>query len=83
VLRKEAASTTHERLLKRIDGAGQVSASKKKIFSSLHPTPNPADEEREETVRLAAKRSGDIAEAKKLWSTLCQLAADIRSAPPE
>jgi hypothetical protein len=55
-LRKEAASTTPERLLDRIDGTKQISAPKRTLFTSLYPKPNPTDEEREETARLAAKR---------------------------
>lgn len=54
-LRQEAADPTPERLLQRIDGERQISAAKKKIFSSLYPAENPNQAQREATVRLAAR----------------------------
>ena len=54
-LRQEAADTTPERFLERIDGKRQVSAVKKRLFSSLYPAESPNQAEREATVRLAAK----------------------------
>jgi hypothetical protein len=41
--------------LLRIDGQSQISAAKKKLFSSLYPAENPDREQREATVRLAAR----------------------------
>ena len=40
-LRQEAADTTPERFLQRIDGKRQISAAKKRLFSSLYPAENP------------------------------------------
>jgi hypothetical protein len=40
-LRQEAADTTPERFLQRIDGQRQISSAKKKIFSSLYLAENP------------------------------------------
>jgi hypothetical protein len=54
-LRQEAAGPTPERFLQRIDGERQISAAKKKIFSSLNPAENPNQAQREATVRLAAR----------------------------
>ena len=54
-LREEAASTTPERFVQRLDGARQISARKKKIFSSLYSAENPDQSHRESTVRLAAR----------------------------
>ena len=54
-LRQEAADPTPERFLQRIDGERQISAAKKKIFSSLYPAENPSPAQREATVRLAAR----------------------------
>ena len=54
-LRQEAADTTPERFLQRIDGHRQISSAKKKIFSSLYPAENPNQAQREATVRLAAR----------------------------
>jgi hypothetical protein len=54
-LRQEAADPTPERFLQRIDGEKQISAVKKKIFSSLYPVENPNQAQREATVRLAAR----------------------------
>src|ERR1039458_2252484 len=54
-LRQEAADPTPERFLQRIDGEKQISAAKKKIFSSLYPVENPNQAQREATVRLAAR----------------------------
>jgi hypothetical protein len=54
-LRKEAASTTPDRFLKRLDGVRQISAAKKKIFASLYPSEHPSHAERLETVRLAGR----------------------------
>jgi hypothetical protein len=54
-LRREAADTTPERFLRRIDGERQISAAKKKIFSSLYPAETLNQAQREATVRLAAR----------------------------
>ncbi len=54
-LRQEAAGPTPERFLQRIDGERQISAARKKIFSSLYPAENPNQAQREATVRLAAR----------------------------
>jgi hypothetical protein len=54
-LRQEAADTTPERFLRRIDGRRQISAAKKRLFSSLYPAENPDQAERESTVRLATQ----------------------------
>jgi len=59
-LRKEAASPTPERFLKRLDGAmlddeRQISLQKKKIFASLYPADHPDRAQREDTVRLARR----------------------------
>ncbi|QNI37697.1 DEAD/DEAH box helicase family protein [Edaphobacter albus] len=54
-LRQEAADPTPVRFLQRIDGEKQISAAKKKIFSSLYPTVSPNQAQREATVRLAAR----------------------------
>ena len=55
-LRQEAAGTTPDRFLQRIDGAkGRSPQRKKKIFSSLYPVENPDQAQREATVRLAAR----------------------------
>ena len=93
--------TTPERFLQRIDGGSQISAAKKKIFSSIYPAESPNQAQREATIRLAARlhvlrfdknleegryinqcalvvASGSVEEGTKLWSALCQLAADNR-----
>jgi hypothetical protein len=54
-LRQEAADTTPERFLQRIDGQRQISSAKKKIFSSLYLAENLNQAQREGTVRLAAR----------------------------
>ena len=54
-LREEAASTTPERFVQRLDGVRQISAGKRKIFSSLYYAENPDQTQRESTVRLAAR----------------------------
>lgn len=54
-LRQEAADTTPERFVQRLDGTRQISSGKKNIFSSLYPTENPDQAQRESTVRLAAR----------------------------
>jgi hypothetical protein len=55
-LRQEAADTTPERFLQRIDGQRQISLAKKKIFSSLYLVAENLDQaQREATVRLAAR----------------------------
>jgi len=54
-LRQEAADTTPERFLQRIDGKRHISSAKKKIFFSLYPVENPNQAQREATVRLAAR----------------------------
>jgi len=54
-LRQEAADTTPERFLQRIDGQRQISLAKKKIFSSLYPAENLDQAQREATVRLAGR----------------------------
>lgn len=54
-LRQEAADPTPERFLRRIDGKRQISAAKKKLFSSLYPAENPNQAQREATVSLAAR----------------------------
>jgi hypothetical protein len=54
-LRKEAASTTPERFLLRLDGTKQISSEKKKLFASLYPVEQPDRANREATVRLAGR----------------------------
>jgi len=54
-LRKEAASTTPERFLQRLDGAKQISSEKRRIFASLYPAEHPDQAQREATVRLAGR----------------------------
>jgi hypothetical protein len=54
-LREEAADPTPERFLQRIDGKRQISAAKRRLFSSLYPAENPNQAQREATVRLAAR----------------------------
>jgi hypothetical protein len=54
-LRLEAADTTPERFVQRLDGTRQISSGKKKLFSSLYPTENPGQAQRESTVRLTAR----------------------------
>jgi hypothetical protein len=54
-LRKEAASTTPERFVQRIDGAKQISLEKRRIFASLYPAEHPDQAQREATVRLAGR----------------------------
>lgn len=54
-LRKEAASTTPGRFLKRLDGDKQISADKRKMFASLYLSEHPDPALREETARLAGR----------------------------
>jgi len=54
-LRKEAASTTPDRFVQRIDGAKQISSKKRRIFESLYLVEQPDHIQREATVRLAGR----------------------------
>jgi hypothetical protein len=54
-LRKEAASTTPNRLVKRLQNGGQLSASQRKIFESLRRISDVAERDAEETARLVAR----------------------------
>jgi hypothetical protein len=59
-LRKEAASTTPDRFVQRIDAAKldraqQISSKKRRIFASLYPVEHPDQTQREATARLAGR----------------------------
>jgi len=54
-LQKQAASTSPERLVARIENDSQLSATQKNIFASLRKSSNSTDRDAVETARLAAR----------------------------